>query len=316
MSSLLKKLVSLIVTLILVSLLTFLAFNVIPGDPASAMLGTQATSAQLSALRDQLGLNQPLPVRYLSWLTAFAQGNLGSSIKYSMPVSALLTDRVPVTLWLALLALLMTIVIAIPLGILSAKRPGKLVDNVISTLSQFAMAIPPFFLGMLLILLFGVLLRLITPGRYIDYKVDFAGFIGCMILPALAIALPRAAMVARFLRGAMIEQLRADYVRTARSKGMGLNLLLLRHVFKNALIPVIALLSMVVAEILAGSIIIEQVFGLPGIGRLLISAVQFRDFPLAQSMVVILAAVVVVINFLTDLGYRLIDPRLRAGQGR
>lgn len=307
----LRKAGALIATLILVSLITFLAFNVIPGDPASAMLGTQATPEQLSSLRAQLGLNVPLPLRYLHWLTDFVRGNLGTSVKYSMPVRDLILQRLPVTLWLTLISLILIVVIAVPIGILTSKIKSPVFRALSTAADQIIMAIPPFFLGMLLILIFGVILRIFTPGHYIDYHEDPAGFFGYLILPALAIALPRAAMVIRFLRNSLSEQLKSDYVRTARSKGVDPNALLYRHVLKNALIPVVALFGMIVAEILAGSIIVEQVFGLPGIGRLLISSITSRDFPLIQSMVVCLAFIVVSVNFLTDLAFRVIDPRIR-----
>jgi ABC-type dipeptide/oligopeptide/nickel transport system permease component len=306
-----KKAGALAVTLFLVSLVTFLAFNLLPGDPATAMLGTQATPAQLHALRAQLGLNEPLPQRYLQWLSAFVRGDPGVSIRYAMPVSALLADRIPVTLWLTALSCAMILVISLPLGVLSAGRRNRWAEAAVAVADQVTMAIPPFFLGMLLILVFGVIFRLFIPGAYVDYKTDFGGFLGYLILPALAIALPKSGMVVRFLRGSLNDQLHADYVRTARSKGIGGRALLYRHVLKNALIPVLALMGMIVADILAGSIIIEQVFGLPGVGRLLISSVTSRDFPLAQALVVYIALIVVVVNFLVDALFRLIDPRIR-----
>lgn len=311
MAAFAKKAGALAVTLFLVSLVTFLAFNLLPGDPATAMLGTQATPAQLHALRAQLGLNEPLPQRYLQWLSAFVRGDPGVSIRYAMPVSALLADRIPVTLWLTALSCAMILVISLPLGVLSAGRRNRWAEAAVAVADQVTMAIPPFFLGMLLILVFGVIFRLFIPGAYVDYKTDFGGFLGYLILPALAIALPKSGMVVRFLRGSLNDQLHADYVRTARSKGIGGRALLYRHVLKNALIPVLALMGMIVADILAGSIIIEQVFGLPGVGRLLISSVTSRDFPLAQALVVYIALIVVVVNFLVDALFRLIDPRIR-----
>ena len=311
MAAFAKKAGALAVTLFLVSLVTFLAFNLLPGDPATAMLGTQATPAQLHALRAQLGLNEPLPQRYLQWLSAFVRGDPGVSIRYAMPVSALLADRIPVTLWLTALSCAMILVISLPLGVLSAGRRNRWAEAAVAVADQVTMAIPPFFLGMLLILVFGVIFRLFIPGAYVDYKTDFGGFLGYLILPALAIALPKSGMVVRFLRGSLNDQLHADYVRTARSKGIGGRALLYRHVLKNALIPVLALMGMIVADILAGSIIIEQVFGLPGVGRLLISSITSRDFPLAQALVVYIALIVVVVNFLVDVLFRLIDPRIR-----
>lgn len=311
MAAVAKKAGALLVTLFLVSLVTFLAFNLLPGDPATAMLGTQATPAQLHALRAQLGLDEPLAQRYGSWLWAFVRGNPGVSIRYAMPVSALLADRIPVTLWLTALSCAMILVISLPLGVFSAGRRSRFAQALVAVADQVTMAVPPFFLGMLLILVFGVIFRLFVPGAYVDYKTDFGGFIGYLILPALAIALPKSGMVVRFLRGSLVGQLHADYVRTARSKGVSGRALLYGHVLRNALVPVLALMGMIVADILAGSIIIEQVFGLPGVGRLLISSITARDFPLAQALVVYIALIVVVVNFLVDVLFRLVDPRIR-----
>jgi ABC-type dipeptide/oligopeptide/nickel transport system permease component len=217
----------------------------------------------------------------------------------------------PVTLWLTLLSLILIIVLSLPLGILSAKRRGGVIDKAINFISQISFSIPPFFLGLILILVFGIILRLFIPGAYVSYSDNFGGFIVYLIFPALAIALPKTATVIKFLRASLLEQLKSDYVRTARSKGSSDNRLLYRHVLRNAIIPVTALLGMIIADILAGSIIIEQVFGLPGMGRLLISAISSRDFPLAQSMVVLIAFVVVFVNFLVDISIQLIDRRIK-----
>jgi ABC-type dipeptide/oligopeptide/nickel transport systems, permease components len=295
----------------LVSLVTFAAFNVIPGDPAAIILGTNASPEKVAALRQQLGLDQNLLIRYIHWMENLVRGDLGQSIRFSTPVKDLLVTRIPVTLWLAIFSLLLIAIISIPLGIYSAKKEGGAADAAINVTGQINMAIPSFFLGMLLILIFGIVLKLFAPGDYVDYKQDFGGFLKYLLIPAIAIALPKIAMVVKFLRSEVIRQMSLDYVRTAYSKGNKDNAVLYRHVLKNALIPVITLMGMIVADILANSIIIEQLFALPGIGRLLIVGISARDFPLVQAIVIYMAAIVVIINFLVDLFYRVIDPRIR-----
>lgn len=311
MKYIIRRIATLFVTMFLVSVVTFFAFNVIPGDPAALILGTQASPQQVATLREQMGLNKSLPARYADWIGGFVHGNFGHSIKYSVSVQSLIADRFPVTVWLTVLSMLLIIAVSIPLGVYSAKKHDTLIDKAINTLTMVSMSIPPFFLGILLILIFGIVLRIFTPGQYVDYKQDFAGFLCYLIWPALSIALPKTATVVKFLRNSVIEQLESDYVRTARSKGNSGNVILYRHVLKNALIPVIALLGMIVADVLAGSIITEQVFGLPGIGRLLIASISARDFPLIQTMVVLIALIVVTINFLVDVAFQMIDPRIR-----
>ncbi len=306
-----RRVLTLLITLMLVSVIAFLAFNLIPGDPATIMLGTEASPQKIEALREQLGLNDPLGVRYIHWITSLARGDLGQSIRFSLPVKDLLMSRIPVTLWLTALSFLMIVVLGIPLGVYSAKKEGGPMDTAINMLGQISMSLPSFFLGILLMLIFGILLKWFAPGNYIDYHQNYGGFLKYLLLPALSIALPKSAVVVKFLRVAVIGQMNLDYVRTAYSKGTKENAVLYRHVLKNAVIPVITLMGMIIADIIAGSIIIEQLFTVPGIGSLLIVGISARDFPLVQTIVMMMAFMVVMINFLVDLLYRAIDPRIR-----
>lgn len=311
MNYIVRRIITLLVTLMLVSIGAFLAFNVIPGDPVAIILGTEASPQRITALRQELGLDQNLLTRYSNWIINFVHGDLGQSIRFSEPIKDLLADRIPVTLWLSILSLSLIIVIAIPVGIYAAKKEGSLIDAVINIVGHINMAIPSFFLGMLLILICGIILKLFAPGNYVDYRENFFGFLKYLLAPAVAIALPKIAMVVKFLRTSVIEQMSLNYVRTAYSKGNNDNAVLYRHVLKNAIIPVITLMGMIIADIAVNSIIIEQLFALPGIGRLLIVGISARDFPLVQVIVIYMAAVVVLINFLLDLLYQLIDPRIR-----
>lgn len=318
-----KKLFTLIMTLFLVSVAAFLAFQIIPGDVVTSILGTEATPEREEQLREELGLNKPPVVRYFSWVGDVLKGDLGVSYRYSknmnemMPVKELVGDKLPVTLWLAAVSLVFIIVVSIPLGVLWARsasratdKLGHFLDAALGVITQTTMAIPSFFLGILVTYLFGILFKFFTPGGYISYKEDFWGFLGYLLFPALSIALPKIAMTARFLRNSMLTELKSDYVRTAYSKGCTRRRVLYGHVLRNAMMPVVTFLGMIVAEIVAGSIVIEQVFGLPGIGRLLISSISTRDFPVVEILILYITFVVIFVYFLVDILYRVIDPRI------
>ncbi|MBP7401910.1 MAG: ABC transporter permease [Clostridia bacterium] len=306
-----KRILQLILTLLLVSIFTFLAFQVIPGDPARAMLGIDAPEEAVQALRVKMGLDRPPLERFLEWFSGMLTGNPGESLRFGRPIRDLIAERIPVNLALAFLGLGMTILIGIPLGLVSARRPGGLTDRTIQGFTQLCLAVPPFLLGLLLILLFGFVLRWTEVGGFRGIEDGFFPFLGGLLLPALALGLPRAAMVASFLRGSLLAQADADYVRTAKSKGASDLRVLYRHILQNALVPVISTLGIVMAELLGGSLIVEQVFGLPGLASLLLLTINSRDFPLVQTMVVYIAAIVVFVNLLTDLLYRIVDPRIR-----
>lgn len=311
MRYLVRRLLTLVLTLLLVSLLTFGAFNVIPGDPVSLILGTEARADRVAVLRSHLGLDMRPGQRYLSWLSGFARGDFGTSIKYSTPVRGLIAARLPVTLFLALLSLVLTAAVSIPLGVYCARKHGSIQDRAIGATMMAVLSMPNFFLGVVFVWLFGLVLKLFTPGGYVDYQADFPRFIGYILFPALAIALPNSAVVVKFLRGSAIGELRSDYVRTARAKGASEDRVLYGHVLKNAIIPVIALFGMIVAEIFSGSIIIEQVFSIPGVGRLLISSITSRDFPLVETLVMYIALIVVLANLAVDIAIQFIDPRIK-----
>ena len=307
----LKKIALLLATLLVISLVVFLAFQIIPGDPVTQMLGTEYTEARAEALRHELGLDQPVIVRYFKWLAGFVTGDLGISYSYSMPVSDLLSGKIAVTAWLSVLAFLLVIVISIPLGLALARFEGGVLDRVMTVVNQITMSIPPFFIGILFTLLFGFLLRLFTPGNFVSYHDNVGGFFGFIFFPALAIALPKSAMTVKLLRRSIVGELDEDYVRTAYSRGNSRAMVLQYHVLRNAIIPVVTFLAMTLADIVAGSIIIEQVFTIPGIGRLLLLSISTRDYPVVQSIVVMIAFVVVFMNFLADIAYQYIDPRIR-----
>lgn len=306
-----KKIITLIITLLLVSLFAFVAFQVIPGDAAMSKLGIDATEEQVEALRESMGLNKSYPERYLSFLGNAISGDFGSSTQYNVPALQLIKERLPVTVWLAVLSIGMIIMISIPIGLITSKKENGILDRFITFFTQLFMAIPPFFLGMLLTLFFGITLSWFVPGGYVAPRENFSGFLGYMVYPALAISIPKIAMTVKFLRSSVLRELRLDYVRTAKSKGNNEKRILWKHVLKNALIPVITFMGMVIADAFAGSIVIEQVFNLPGMGRLLVVAISNRDLNVVQAAVLYIAFVVIIINFIVDLLYKRVDPRIR-----
>jgi ABC-type dipeptide/oligopeptide/nickel transport system permease component len=306
-----KRLLVSLLTLALVSLLTFGAFAILPGDPARVMLGQEASAAQVTALRTQLGLDRPLPLQYLSWLTGFLSGDAGTSIKYDLPINTMLVSYIPVTLTLAGIAIVMTVLIALPVALLAARFSGSWIDRLVSALATVGISIPGFFLGVLFVWLFGLTLHFFIAGRYVPYASDPLGFLAYLSWPALAIAVPCAGMAAKYLRDSIVQQLEGDYIRTAYSKGNTRGRALRIHALKNALIPALTMMGMIVADIFAGSIIIESVFSVPGIGRLLVSSITSRDFPMVQTLVMYIAVVVVVANTLVDVAIRAIDTRVR-----
>lgn len=312
MKYIIKKIMTLIITLLLISLIVFAAFSVIPGDAVVTRLGTDATQEQIDALREEMGLNDPLPVRYVNWLADAVRGDFGESYQYSgTTVSSLLADRLPVTVLLAILSLILILVVSIPLGIISARHAGGWLDTLINQGSQVAMAIPSFFLGMILTYIFGLVLHWFQPGAFVQPSESFWGCIQSLIFPAIAVAVPKIAMVIKFLRNSILSELDKDYVRTAYSKGNKEKRVLYKHVFRNALIPVLTFLAMVIAEILAGSLVVEQVFSIPGMGQLLITSISNRDYPVVQAIVVYITAVVVIVNFIVDMLYHYVDPRVK-----
>jgi ABC-type dipeptide/oligopeptide/nickel transport system permease component len=312
MKFVIKRLLVTVLTLFLVSVITFGAFHIIPGDPAAVMLGIEATEAQLADLRAEMNLDKSLPVQYGIWLKGFFTGGLGNSVRFrGEPIADMVLERLPVTLSLAVLSIIFIFFLAIPAALLPAGRENSPLDQIIHTVNTIMISVPGFFLGVLLIWIFGVLLRFFVPGAYVSYRQDLGGFLAYLVFPALAIALPNAAIVVKFLRGSIFRQLRSDYVRTAYSKGNSRGRVLYRHALKNAVIPAVTLMGMITADIFSGSIVIEQVFTIPGIGRLLIASITSRDFSMAQALVVYIAFVVVLANTLADIAIQIIDPRIR-----
>lgn len=309
--TLVKRVLLLLATLLLVTILAFVAFSIIPGDPTSSMLGVEATPEQIAALRAKLGLDLPIWQRYLHWLGGLLTGDLGESYNYAMPVSQLLATCVTHTLTLAVLAFVLIVAISLPLGILAARYEGGVVDRVLTILNQITMSVPNFVAGILLVYVFGLVLRLFQPGAIVSPQTGWGPYLWYMLFPALAVALPRSAMTVKMLRGAILSELGQDYIRTAYSKGNSKSSALWRHVLRNAMIPVVTFLAMTVADIMAGSIVVEQVFGIPGLGKMLVTSIGNRDYPVVQAIVVLIATVVVVCNFAADLLYRVMDPRLR-----
>lgn len=307
-----RKILTMILTLLAVTFFVFLSFHVISGDPATSMLGTEATPQKVAALREELGLNDPVLVQYGRWAAGLLHGDMGTSYSYRMPVTGMIANKIPVTITLTLMAFVLMVVISIPLGIYTAKHEGGVVDRIIYIINQIIMAIPPFFSGILITLIFGRIFKLFTPGGYVSYEKDFAGFIGYLFFPAVAIALPKAAMAVKLLRSSVIKEAKLDYVRTAYSRGNRTNDVLYKHVLKNALIPVVTFLGMALADMIAGSIIIEQVFSIPGLGRILLTSISNRDYPVVMAVIVCIAVLVLVVNMAVDLIYGLIDPRITA----
>ncbi len=306
-----KKTIALLATLLVAAFLTFLAFEVIPSDAALTKLGMDATEEEVEALREALGLNRSLPVRYGDFLLGAVRGDFGDSVQYGIPVTKLLANRFGVTIGLALLSFVLIVGISVPVGIWAARAKTKTGEGFFAFLTQIMMAIPPFFLGMLITLLFGIILRWFAPGSYVAAGDDFFGFLRFMVFPAMAVAIPKIGMTVRFLQSSLKEQMQADYVRTAKSKGCTKRRVLWQHVLRNAMIPVVTFLTMVMAEILAGSIVIEQVFNLSGIGRLLAVSISGRDYPVVRAIVLYTTAVVVVLNYGADLLCRFLDPRIK-----
>lgn len=305
-----RRIVSLTLSLIVASAVIFAVVDLVPGDPASFMLGTGARPDTVAALREQMGLNLPWPVRYAHWLGGVLSGDLGTSLAYKTPVAGMIWDRVQVSLPLALMALAIAAAVAFPVGMLAARRRGSLADAAVMGGTQLGIALPNFWFAMLLVLVFAVRLRWLPAGGFPGWAHPLAA-LKALVLPALSLALPQAAILARVLRSALIETLGQDYIRTARAKGLSRGQALRRHALRNALVPVLTVLGMQFSFLLAGAIIIENVFYLPGLGRLIFQAITQRDLIVVQSAVLVLVAAVIVVTFLVDLAYAAVDPRLR-----
>ncbi len=306
-----RRLLSLALTLILSTIVIFTIMEVVPGDPAQLILGFSATDEAVAALREQMGLDQPLLTRYFKWVSGLLVGDFGKSYTYSVPVLELIGERIVVSLPLAIIALLLSTLIAIPTGILAASRRGKLADTGIMGLTQLGIAIPNFWFALLMIYIFAVYFQLVPAGGFPGWDAGLWPVLKSLILPAIALALPQAAILARVTRSALLEALGEDYIRTARAKGLTKSMVLWQHALRNAMIPVLTIIGLQFAFLLAGTIIIENVFYLPGLGRLIFQAISQRDIIVVQSTVVLLVGTVIIINFLVDIAYAWVDPRLQ-----
>ncbi|KZE30734.1 ABC transporter permease [Chelatococcus daeguensis] len=307
----LQRLLGMLAVMFTVVTIVFIIVRIAPGDPAAVMLGPDATPADIAALRARLGLDQPLVVQYLFFLGQLIKGDLGQSIFLDMPVTRALAERAEPTFFLTLFSILIASAIALPVGILSAYKRGTLFDQAVTTFAMFAASIPSFWLGLLLIQIFAVRLGWFPVAGYGGPDASFLTRMSHLVLPAVALGIVSSALITRFTRASMLDVLNDDYVRTARSKGMGEFRVVMRHAFKNALIPVLTVIGLTAALLVSGAVVTETVFSLPGVGNLVVSAVLRRDYPVIQGALLVIAAIYVLINFGIDMLYILIDPRVR-----
>jgi peptide/nickel transport system permease protein len=304
-----------VLTLLIITLIVFTGVRLIPGDPARVMGGTEADPAGLEEIRQKYGLRDPIPVQYLRWIRLVLRGDLGESIRTREPVTHIVAIKLPITLQLAGYAILVAVAIALPTGIVAAARRNSVWDYLASGLSLFGVSIPNFWLGIMLILALSVRLGWLPASGFVPVLQDPVGNTQRMIMPAFVLGVALAAVLMRQTRNSMIEVLSADYIRTARSKGLAPRAVVLRHAIRNGLIPVITLLGLQMGALIGGAVVTEQIFVVPGFGRLIVEAVFTRDYPLVQGVVLITASAYVVINLLVDVSYSLLDPRIRVRGG-
>ena len=306
-----KRFLTFIATLLGATVLTFLALEILPGDPAAVILGIDAPESAIQALREKWGLDRPILERYFSWLGDLVTLQFGVSYTYSTPVIELVQARLAITIPLALMAMVLSAFVAFGLGLYAASRHNKPGDVTVMSISQLGISVPNFWLALLLILLFAVNLRWFASGGFPGWQNGLWPAFKALLLPAVALATVQGAILARFTRSAVLDTMREDYVRTARAKGLSRRATLWRHVLRNAMIPVITIMGLQFANLLAGTIIVEEVFAMPGLGRLILQAIGNRDLVVVRDVVLMLAALVVFINFLVDVLYAVIDPRLK-----
>jgi ABC-type dipeptide/oligopeptide/nickel transport system permease component len=308
---LLQRLVSHGGTLLAATIVIFVLLQVVPGDPAAYMMGMNASPESIAALREQMGLDAPALERYFTWLGGLVTGHFGTSYTYLVPVGELINERLQVSAPLAMVAMTLSLVIAFPVGILAASRRGSAIDTVLNAIMQVGIALPNFWIGLLLIIVFSTQLHWFAAGGFVGWESGILPALKGLLLPAVALAAPQAAIIARVLRTALLETMNEDYVRTARAKGLTWRQALWRHALRNAMIPVLTIIGLQFPFLLAGGIIIENVFSLPGIGRLIFQAITQRDLIVVQSVVIVLVFAVVTVAFLIDIAYTVVDPRLR-----
>ena len=316
----LKRLLSFVLTLLATSVVVFAVLELLPGNAAQVILGETATPDSIAAMEEKLGLNQPASTRYMNWMVGMLQGQTGLSISYDTPTAQLMAERMQVTLPLAVLAMGLTVALALALGIYAASQQNKAGDVGVMTLSQLGLALPNFWLAILLILLFAVHLGWVSAGGFPGWSEDDGGGVGegirALLLPAMALAAVQTAILTRVTRSAVLDTLREDFVRTARAKGLSRRQVLWGHVLRNAMIPVLTVMGLQFGNLITSAIVIENVFVLPGIGRLIFQAIANRDLIVVRDVVMLLAALVILINFCIDVLYAWIDPRLKAGHAQ
>ena len=306
-----RRVAALVATLFFVSALVFVVVRVLPGDPAALIMGTEGSPEATARLRESMGLNRPLPVQYVEWLGGALRGDLGRSIQYDLPVGQLIVSRLPVTLPLALMAAALMVAAALPLGLYAATHHRRAGDYAAMVLSQIGISIPQFWAGLLLILVFSVTLGWVRSGGFEGWSSGPGPALRSLLLPAIALGLFQAAVLVRATRSAVLDVLREDYVRTARAKGVRERRVIGRHTLRNALIPIVTVAGVQLGQLMAGAIVLESVFALPGLGRLALGAITARDLPVVQGVALFIASSIVVINFAVDLAYGLLDPRIR-----
>jgi peptide/nickel transport system permease protein len=294
-----------------ISILVFLLVHLVPGDPIRVALGTQFDQDTYDTLRERAGFDQPLFVQYFTWLASAVQGDLGVSFRSGAPVTGLILGRLPATLTLAFASLVVALLIAIPLGIISAVRSGSKLDHAATVFSQFGISIPDFWMGIMFILLFSLTLGWLPPSGYTPITEDPVDWFARLLMPAVTVGVVSGSVLTRFVRSSMLEALSQDYTRTARSKGLAERVIVSRHVLKNALIPVVTIAGLQLASLLGGVIIVEVVFSWPGLGQLALLAVQRRDYPVLQGAVLVMAITFLLINLVVDLMYAWLDPRIK-----
>ena len=308
---LLRRVAALLATLFFVSVLVFIVVHVLPGDPALIIIGPEGSPEAAARLREAMGLDRPLPVQYADWVGHALRGDLGRSIQYDVPVTSLVLSRLQVTLPLTLLAGGFMVAAAVPLGVFAATRHRRLPDYVTMALSQLGVAVPGFWAGLLLILLFSVRLGWVQSGGFDGWGQGVWPAVKSLLLPAVALGFFQFAVLARTTRSAVLEVLREEYVKTARAKGVGEASVLFRHTLGNAMIPILTVAGIQLGQLMAGSIILESVFYLPGLGRLALGAISARDLPVVQGVVLFVASMIVIINVAVDVLYGVLDPRIR-----
>ena len=309
----LRRLILMVPVIILVSMIAFSIILLLPGDPALAILGPERArdTVAYQALRTELGLDRPIPVQYMSWVSKMLVGDFGNSAHYQQPVTALIGQSIGPTVQLAITAMIIALVIAVPIGIVSAVKPGSWLDVVGTTLALSGVAIPNFLLGILLILVFSLALRVLPVGGYVPFTQDPLESMRLMILPSVALGMGLSAVLMRQIRSAMLEVMHQDYVTTARAKGLDGRNVVMRHALKNALIPVITVIGVQIGRLMGGTVIIETIFTVPGMGRLAAASIFFRDFPVVQVEVLLIGTAILFSNLITDLLYGVLDPRVR-----